>query len=89
MKKDFEMAERLVLLRKAFAGDNQRAFAENIVKTVNYRQWNNYENGYQVPREVIRRLCQLFAGLSSDWILFGDIDKLSAARHVSDIFHPR
>lgn len=82
VKKDFEMAERLVLLRKAFAGDNQRAFAENIVKTVTYRQWNNYENGYQVPREVIRRLCQLFAGLSSDWILFGDVDKLSPAMAI-------
>lgn len=79
VKKDYETAERLIMLRKAFAGENQRAFAENIIKTVTYRQWNNYENGYPIPRDVIRRLCQLFAGLSSDWILFGDVGKLSPA----------
>ncbi len=79
VKQDYETAERLIMLRKAFAGENQRAFAENIIKTVTYRQWNNYENGYPIPREVIRRLCQLFAGLSSDWILFGDVGKLSPA----------
>lgn len=79
LKKDFETAARLKALRKAFAGENQLAFAEKMIGTVTYRQWNNYENGFPIPRDVIVRLCQVFAGLSADWILFGDATKLSPA----------
>jgi transcriptional regulator with XRE-family HTH domain len=66
---------RLQLLRQIVSGENQQDFAARI--GVDKKRWNNYEQGYPVPREVAMLLMARIEGFSIEWLWFGKEKNLS------------
>jgi transcriptional regulator with XRE-family HTH domain len=56
-------------LRSGLDFKSAAAFARFL--GISKARWNNFENGYPLPREMIYLLCAKIDGLTSDWIYFG------------------
>lgn len=71
-------ARRLSVVRHLVKGSDNGAksrFAEWL--GIEVKRWNNYENGWPVPRLVGHRLCQNVPGLTLDWLFLGREETLS------------
>lgn len=70
-----EYTRRLSLVRKT-SGLNQKQFAKRL--GIRYKSWNHYENGHVILTvAAFTILRSKVPGLSFDWLLFGDPDKLA------------
>ncbi|WP_445215495.1 helix-turn-helix domain-containing protein [Bradyrhizobium sp. Pa8] len=67
--------KRLRMLRQIVSGENQQDFAARL--GVDAKRWNNYEQGYPVPRHVAMMIMKQFDGMSIEWLWFGKIGNLS------------
>ncbi|MBR0741199.1 hypothetical protein JQ581_30130 [Bradyrhizobium liaoningense] len=67
--------KRLQLLRQIVSGENQQDFAARI--GIDAKRWNNYEQGYPMPRHVGMMLMTKLDGMSIDWIWYGKTGNLS------------
>lgn len=68
--------QRLKLMRQIVSGENQQDFAARI--GVDQKRWNNYEQGYPIPRHVAMMLISKLDGMSVEWLWFGKEGNLSA-----------
>ena len=72
MKRDRESGHRMRLLRHWAVGNHQGSqseFSNRVGLTA--KQWNHFERGFPVPRDVAIALVLAFSGLTTDWILMG------------------
>lgn len=69
------IARRLRLLRAAEGAENAYAFAARL--GIEYKTYNNYENGYPIPMQAAGRLLQKIPGFSIDWLVAGREEALS------------
>lgn len=74
------VAKRLRAIRWLYGGGDsstQQAFATKI--GVEYKNWNNWENGYPFPRDAALALVKRFPSLSLDWIWLGKTNGMTVA----------
>jgi hypothetical protein len=64
---DENIAERLVLVRKAVSG-TQTAFCQRI--GISAARWNNFERGLPLSKSVGILLVQKIPGLTLDWLFW-------------------
>jgi transcriptional regulator with XRE-family HTH domain len=77
------IAERLRTLRLSMGKTQIDIANETGISTT---AWNNYERGRaRISFENLRKLCQTYRGVTSDWILFGEKprDSRTAKRRIA------
>jgi transcriptional regulator with XRE-family HTH domain len=67
--------KRLQLLRMMY-GETQREFASRL--GIPFKRWNEYERGYPLPRDTAFLIRLKIARGVTDWIWFGDEERLAA-----------
>ena len=70
-----DVAMRLRHLRAVLGEHNAKAFAERL--GIEYKRWNNFENGSPLSREAAFMLVRAVPGLTLDWLYFGERAGLS------------
>jgi len=73
--KDAGQARRLRLLREVKGYKTASHFAREM--GIEYKRWNNFENGYPLSKEAAFILVKRIPGLTLDWLFFGRLDGLS------------
>lgn len=68
--------KRLRVLRQIVSGENQQDFAARL--GLDAKRWNNYEQGYPVPRHVAMMIMTQLDGMSIEWLWFGKVGNLSS-----------
>lgn len=77
-QKDVEpsQAQRLALIRtQLHGGISQRAFAAQL--GIEYGRYNNWELGYPIPANMIKKIKDITPGITGDYIWWGDTAGLS------------
>jgi transcriptional regulator with XRE-family HTH domain len=67
--------KRLRIMRQIVSGENQADFAVRV--GLDPKRWNNYEQGYPIPRHVAMMLMQKI-DMSIEWLWFGREGNLRA-----------
>jgi hypothetical protein len=72
---DPEVTQRLQHLRRCFAGESAKAFAQWI--GVPQGRWTHVEKGGPLSKQLAFELRKKIKGLSFDWLYFGEVGNLS------------
>jgi transcriptional regulator with XRE-family HTH domain len=65
-----QAGRRLALIRELLHRiESQQRFAALL--GVEQQRYNNWERGWPIDRQVLKRLCEITPGLTADYVLFG------------------